>query len=150
MYPLAIVGWRRAFWWIDQVAQDYELAEQREKLEELQIEFQGSLDDIECLRETLEDTINERRQPKRASNPIAGSLDEKILNELTALDPSIPHDAFLLEEAKFVGDKESDDYADHRNHWRKRVLSVASRYLNHEEFNIGWSTDGEMFVWLRE
>lgn len=148
---LIIVGWGRALWWLDQASQDYELAEQREEVEKLKREFEESIDEIADLRQDLEDTIDERRVFNRLPFPTLASIDQEIIYELNALDLSDLDDAFLIEAAMFVGDMESDEYTDHKNAWRNRVLSLATRYFGDEvEFSVQWTTAGEMIVSQRD
>ena len=73
--------WERAFWLADQVAQDAELAEQREELEELKRQYQDSIDEVESLRGDLEDEIDARRGFRHSSH-----LNQQLNGEETSSD----------------------------------------------------------------
>lgn len=74
--------WERAFWLADQVAQDAELAEQREELEELKRQYQDSIDEVESLRGDLEDELDARRGFRHSSH-MEQQLDvDETLNDI--------------------------------------------------------------------
>jgi hypothetical protein len=75
----------------------------------------------------------------------------ELVAELLALDASIADDAFLFEDATFGGDLKSDEYTNHKNAWRNRVSSLATRYLGDAvEISVQWTDAGEMVVSFRQ
>lgn len=77
--------------------------------------------------------------------------NENLRAELLALNPSDPNDAFQFDEATFVGDPQSDEYTNHKNLWRNRVSSLATRYLPAgSEMSVQWTDACEMIVSLRK
>lgn len=74
----------------------------------------------------------------------------ELVAELLALDASIADDAFLFEDATFIGDMTSEKYTNHKNAWRGRVSSLATRYLGDAvEISVQWTDAGEMVVSFR-
>jgi hypothetical protein len=145
------MSWRWNLLLLNQAVQDYELAEQREELEELKREFEESIDEIANLRQDLEGAIDERQGLNRSTFPTLGSVDKEILLDLISLDPSISDDAFLLEAATFVGDMASDEYTDHEIAWRNHISSLANQYLGDaDKFLVQWTVNGEAVVSLRD
>lgn len=77
----------------------------------------------------------------------------ELVAELLALDPSTPDDAFLFEEATFEGEcvSTNEEYTNHKNTWRNRVNSLATRHLGDEvEISVQWTDTGEMVVSFRK
>lgn len=76
-----------------------------------------------------------------------------LVAELQALNASDPEDAFLFEEATYEGEcvSTNEEYTNHKNLWRNRVTSLASRYLGDEvELSVQWTDSGEMIVSYRK
>jgi hypothetical protein len=76
-----------------------------------------------------------------------------LVAELLALDASNPEDAFLFEEATFEGEciSTNEDYTNHKNTWRNRVSSLATRYIGEDaEMSVQWTETGEMIVSFRQ
>lgn len=76
-----------------------------------------------------------------------------LVAELVALDPSAEGDAFLFEEATYLGEcvSTNEEYTNHKNTWRNRVNSLAARHLGDEvELSVQWTDSGEMIVSFRK
>lgn len=72
----------------------------------------------------------------------------ELTAELLALTPT-DDDAFIFDEATFVGEAKADnpEYINHKNLWRNRVGSVAERHgIEKEALSIQWTVDGQMVV----
>lgn len=79
--------------------------------------------------------------------------NESLVAELLALDASNPEDAFLFEEATYEGEcvSTNEDYTNHKNTWRNRVASLATRHLGEGvEISVQWTDAGEMIVSFRK